>query len=280
MIGIYHSKDLDGLCSGAIILLANPACKMIGWDYGEPIPEIDGTEEVVMADISFPMEEMLRLTKLLGSKLTIIDHHKRFIDAYMDATEDFEVSAICNLDTTKSACELCYEYFFPGVLTPEWIVLLSKWDTWSDHGTISWNEHISPFQYGMRSLVTTIHDFFDIKCSQEEIIEKGKAILTYIEAANKHNCTRNSFEILFKGYRTICINAPEVNSDTLKSVYDEEKHDLILGFNYTGKFWKISLRSLKPIDCSLIASQYPGGGGHFAAAGFEVDDINQIIKQQ
>lgn len=279
MIGIYHSKDLDGLCSGAIILLANPACKMIGWDYGQPIPEIDGTEEVIMADISFPMEEMLRITSLLGSELTIIDHHKRFIDAYMDATEDLSPSAICNLDTTKSACELTWEYFFPSKPTPEWIILLSKYDTWTGAGTDEWDLTILPFQYGMRSLIKTIYDFSEDLPSIDEVIEKGNAILTYVATTDKYNLTHSGFEILFKGYRTLCVNVPGISTDTFKSMYDEEKHDLMMGFNYTGKSWKVSLRSTKPIDCSLLASEYPGGGGHFAASGFEVADINEIIKQ-
>ncbi len=279
MIGIYHSKDLDGLCSGAIILLANPACKMIGWDYGQPIPEIDGTEEVVMADISFPMEEMLRLTNLLGEKLTIIDHHKRFIDSYLAATEDLEITAICNLETTKSACELAWEHFFPGTPTPEWIILLSKYDIWKGAGTDEWDLVISPFQYGMRSLIKTIYDFSKELPSIDAIIEKGNAILTYVVTTDNYNLTHSGFEILFKGYRTLCVNVPGVSTDTFKSVYNPEKHDLMMGFNYTGKFWKVSLRSVKPIDCSLLASEYPGGGGHFAAAGFEVADINEIIKQ-
>ncbi len=36
MIGIYHSADLDGFTSGAIIKRKYPNAKMIGYDYGNP----------------------------------------------------------------------------------------------------------------------------------------------------------------------------------------------------------------------------------------------------
>jgi nanoRNase/pAp phosphatase (c-di-AMP/oligoRNAs hydrolase) len=279
MIGIYHSKDLDGLCSGAIIRKAYPDAKMIGWDYGQPLPVIDGTEDVIMADISFPMPEMLRITKLLGSRLTIIDHHLRFINEYILNTAFVEERAICNLDTSKSACELTWEHFFLPLATPEWITLLGKWDTWRSAALPEWDELVKPFQYGMRSLITKIEDFEDYLGEVEEVTEKGRLVINYVETNDAYTCQHNAFEINFKGYRAICINLPGISTDTFKSVYNEQKHDIMLGFSYTGKFWKVSMRSIKAIDVSLLASEYKNGGGHFHAAGFEVANINEIIKQ-
>ena len=34
----YHSADLDGQCSGAIVKLARPDCELVGIDYGDPFP--------------------------------------------------------------------------------------------------------------------------------------------------------------------------------------------------------------------------------------------------
>ena len=280
MIGIYHSRDLDGLCSGAIIRLAYPNCKMIGWDYGQPYPIIDGTEIVIMADISFSIEEMMRITKLLGNRLTIIDHHQRFINDYLNATLFIPGSetAICNLNSSKAACELTWEHFFPKTPTPEWITLLGKWDTWRVANLPEWKEIIVPFQYGMRSLISKIEDFENYLGEIEEVITRGKLVINYVETADAYTCQHNAFEILFKGYRTICINLPGISIDTFKSVYNEEKHDLMMGFSFTGKFWRVSLRSIKDIDVSLLASKYKSGGGHYKAAGFEIADINEIIK--
>lgn len=35
MYCFYHSKDLDGKCSGAIVKYKFPDCNMIGIDYGD-----------------------------------------------------------------------------------------------------------------------------------------------------------------------------------------------------------------------------------------------------
>jgi len=279
MLGVHHSKDLDGLCSGAIIKEKYPDATMIGWDYGQPYPLIDGTEEVIMTDISFPIPEMIRITKLLGDNLTIIDHHQRFINEFTEALIEIDEEPICILDSSKSACELTFEYLFPDKPTPEWITLLGDYDTWRSSKLSNWKEKIVPFQYAMRSIISTIDDFSLPIGTVPEVIEKGKYITKYVEETDSYTCKHYSFETTFKGYRAICLNVPGISSDTFKSIYDERKHDIIIGFCYTGKFWKVSLRSIKAIDVSLLASQYTGGGGHFHAAGFEVQDIDEIIKK-
>ena len=70
MICIYHSRDLDGWMSAAIVKLWNPKVELIGWDYGQPIPDIS-FKEVIMVDISFPKEVMVDNK----NRLTWIDHH-------------------------------------------------------------------------------------------------------------------------------------------------------------------------------------------------------------
>jgi hypothetical protein len=48
----YHSADLDGHCSGAIIKQKYPDCEMIGINYGETIDysRIETGETVFMVD--------------------------------------------------------------------------------------------------------------------------------------------------------------------------------------------------------------------------------------
>jgi hypothetical protein len=38
MICFYHSADLDGHCSGAIIKKVHPECELIGINYGDEFP--------------------------------------------------------------------------------------------------------------------------------------------------------------------------------------------------------------------------------------------------
>src|ERR1043166_3724895 len=69
----YHSKDLDGYTSGAIVRKAHPDCELIGWDYGNPIPELGKGNQIVIIDICFPMKDMLRIAE--ENKVIWIDHH-------------------------------------------------------------------------------------------------------------------------------------------------------------------------------------------------------------
>jgi nanoRNase/pAp phosphatase (c-di-AMP/oligoRNAs hydrolase) len=82
---------------------------------------------------------------------------------------------------------------------------------------------------------------------------------------------------VYGGLRAICLNTRAFSSNTLKSVYNPDKHDVMIGFEYTGTKWSISLRSDNDIDVSVIA-KVRGGGGHTKAAGFEVNNFEDIFK--
>lgn len=278
MICIYHNKDLDGLCSAAIVRRAFPECELFGWDHGDPIPDLSGQDEIIMVDISFPLTKMLELATVYGSRLTVIDHHKSFIDKFIPAIEHIKDPPICNLQVGLGACELTYEYFF-DLEIPEWIALLGKFDTWREFDTWEWKNRILPFQYAMRARVQTPMDLFEIDKSIKTIIEEGISILRYVKTNESFLMSKYAFTCEFEGLTALCLNMPNTNLLTFKSIYDNTKHDLVLAFNYTGSFWKISIATdNESLDCSAIASKY-GGGGHAQAAGFEVKDINKLIKK-
>ena len=63
----YHSTDLDGHCSGAIVKYRYPECEMIGINYGQEFPwdSIQPDEQVFMVDFTLqPFEGMERLNNL------------------------------------------------------------------------------------------------------------------------------------------------------------------------------------------------------------------------
>jgi nanoRNase/pAp phosphatase (c-di-AMP/oligoRNAs hydrolase) len=66
------------------------------------------------------------------------------------------------------------------------------------------------------------------------------------------------------------------SSETCRSIYNPDKHDIMIGFILIGNKWSVSLRSAKEeVDVSLIAKR-KGGGGHKGAAGFEVKTFEEI----
>jgi len=113
---IYHNKDNDGYCSGTIAYMAlinqGRHVDLLGWNYGDDVPKLDPTayDHVYMVDITFPLSNLRELNSRFGKRLTIIDHHKSFIDAVMeDEFDELECELILNDDS--AACELTWHYF-------------------------------------------------------------------------------------------------------------------------------------------------------------------------
>lgn len=293
MICVYHNKDLDGYCSGAIVKRAFPGCKLIGYDYGQPFPweEFNSVTPVIMIDVSLPMQDMEKLGKLCGWKLTWVDHHISAINDYKQFIGEGESFCHAVLENGISACEGGWKLLFPNEEMPTAVKLLGEYDTWRNQDKERWDNAIMPFQYGMRMTCSSPETFQQQLFSKEQdigilyadafcskIIEQGQLILSYQKTQNEIAC-RYSFELEFDGLRAICLNNGGANSQVFASVYDENKHDLMIPFVFTGKHWTFSLYTTKEeIDCSVLAKTR-GGGGHKKAAGFKLDSLPENFKK-
>lgn len=267
MILIYHSKDLDGYCSGAIMKKKYPKGTLFGYDYGEPFPwDLVSGEDVIMADVSLPMNEMVQLNELASSFIWI-DHHKSAIQDY----EALENKFLAYLDSSLSACELTWMYLFGDPL-PYSVLLLGRYDTWRQ-AEGDWELTLA-FQYGMRSVCNSAETFPQELLRDGKItsyIDVGRAVLDYQKRQNEIIC-KSAFVMDFEGYKAICVNTTNFNSQTFESVYSPLEYDLMMPFAFDGTSWKYSIYTTKPIDCSILAKKY-GGGGHAKAAGFKTDKM-------
>lgn len=286
MICIYHSRDLDGFTSGAIVKRAYPDAKLIGFDYGQnlPIEEIPEGEPIIMIDVSLPMGDMLQLAAHSKSKLTWIDHHISAINDYKNFIGNTPGFLIAVLKDGVAACELGWEYLFPNENIPAAVTLLGKYDTWRNHDQGEWNEMILPFQYGMQLICNSPKTFpyyvFDGYPGIMDVIKNGKTIIAYQNTQNELLCKRAAFECNFENYKVICLNMGGASSQAFQSVYDESKHDIMMPFFFNGKKWIYSLYTTKEdIDCSFIAKKM-GGGGHKKAAGFESEEFILFTNKQ
>jgi len=275
----YHSADLDGHCSGAIIKHAYPDCEMFGINYGDKFPwnRIVKDEKVFMVDFTLqPFEDMEKLNNIC--KLHWIDHHKTALDEAHK--RGFLASGGQLLAIDKAGCELTWEYVHSKyALTPDVIYLLGRYDVW-DHSS----PYVLPFQYGMRNIKNTLpdnqalwHDLFDNNPTlYNKIMKNGKLLIEYEETQNEKFCNRYAFETELNGLKAICANKGLANSKLFNSVYDPEKHDLMITFvrlRLPANKWTVSLYSTKEnIDCGKIAKSF-GGGGHKGAAGFQCEEL-------
>lgn len=256
---------------------------LLPYNYGKEIPDVNKYDKVFVVDVSFGDRTSLLFDewKDKGIDVTWIDHHKTVIEA----VKDYNVKGKRRIGT--AACELTWEYLFDDIETPDVVELLSAYDVW-DHDRFEWSD-VMAFQYGMRGycgldvdmaakVMDGDHDFI------YDMIRNGEAILEYIVEKNRGEMDMFSFEADVFGYKAICMNTTEFNSTTFESMYDPRKHDLMMPFCWNGRFFRCSFYTTKKeVDVSALARKAnPGGGGHKAAAGFQlsVEDMMGFLKER
>lgn len=317
---IYHSIDLDGWMSAAIVKYrfntnereavfteGNTTYSekrvnqitFIGFNYGDPIPDLSEYDRVIMCDISFPKEEMTKL--YIGTKDIIwIDHH---ISAIKDnVTFNIEKGGFYPTnyngirDIDFAACELTWKYFFPNEPMPEIVRLLGRYDCFG-HKDTDEEQKVLEFQYGARSLISNYEEAYsyllkslnplsEFSCIENDIYNNGKKIYKYLCTEAKQSY-KNGFEIKLKepwgtegAYirKFICINKERFNPINFGIDYHVDGYDGCACFHIdtNGIFCFSLYNDNGQVDCSQIAKLY-GGGGHKGAAGFQVD-IKELIK--
>lgn len=282
----YHSADLDGHCSGAIVKYHNPSVELIPINYGDPFPwdTIGKNEIVYMVDFSLqPFNQMAKLNDLC--QLVWIDHHESAISDYHDYDGAIEGRRAVN----KAACQICWEYM-SGEPVPEAIRLLSKYDIWQLK-----DPKVLPFQYGCRlrhtdpredlNLSWWVSIFKDNKLCNS-IRHDGLMILQYEEATNRKYLEAYGHAVswtvdlpatplLGKGRMYLhcyAVNKGLTSSKLFDSLPDKDRYDVWITYcqRPDGRY-TVSLYS-EQTDVSIIAHAM-GGGGHKGASGFQCDKL-------
>lgn len=295
----YHSADLDGHCSGAIVKHFRPEAILNPINYGDAFPwdGIAPDDTVFMVDFCLqPERDMERLNSLVGSGLIWIDHHKTALDVMR------KCNPIAGFQTVGMAgCELTWGWFSKNPM-PLAVKLLGRYDVWdhSDPRTLA-------FQYRMRmedldplkgdgamekweALFAQDHELMVAAFDDDlvDLIHEGKRLMEYEEQQNVKYCRAYAFETMLviteaNGTKTpfmaICLNRGMTNSKVFDSVYDQQKHHIMITFcrlpphKQTKGGWTVSLYSTRDdVDCGAIAKTF-GGGGHKGAAGFQCDTL-------
>ncbi len=291
-LGFYHSKDMDGYLSGAVLKYKYPDIELRGWDYKDEVPSfetMDGFDEIILIDVTFPFDILQELgTK---TKLTVIDHHTSFkkqVDNHLQIGHDVVTDNLKYItfeyiyDEKLSACELGFKYYFGYI--PPIIELVGKYDTWRANGTSEWETVVLPMKYYLYGKVNKPDDvknyWFDKYSGDivDSMLEIGESIMEYERKMDESKTNSYAFEREAYGLRALCINTNFMSSETMITKFDSSKHDIMIGFAYNGNNWGISLRSIEGgADVSQIARER-GGGGHKGAAGFQVDNFEDIFK--
>lgn len=230
--GIYHSRDLDGITSGALqkMFLGIPFTDLIGHDYGQKLDlRKFKNKDVVMCDVSLEPERMFSLANN-ASSFIFVDHHISKKDELLEYSKEHGIDYVVTSITGQIQCFDFYDaglvfYFSEKLAVCEMMVqlfanpeftqdakrivrCLGQYDTWRNnnekqlHNDEDWKKIVLPLQWGMREHRTPEKVFHVLKGQIDDIyyrvvfdilISKGKSVLNYQEAIDVSNMERNSF---------------------------------------------------------------------------------------
>lgn len=282
MICIYHGIDLDCWCSAAIVKNKYPDCKMVPYDYGQPVPELEEGEDLILVDVSFSMDTFRKFLAE-GRTITWLDHHISAIREF-DKELRYEVQGnkkfLFSLDPKKAACEITWEFINPDLDVPRGVHLLGRYDCFGHKGT-SEEFAVLVFQYAARARWNGWKETSEVlRLTREDLVQMHNAGLYIYQSL----CTEakqsyaKGFVIEFDGYRFLAVNKERFNPINFEINYHKDGYDGFASFYFADGHWKFSLYNDNgKVDCSEICKRR-GGGGHAGAAGFVTKNINDYVQ--
>jgi len=269
----FYHDDLDGKLSAAIVYKYDQNCNLISCNHTSK-PRIDliqKDERIYIVDFSFKpevMEEVLKVTE----DVIWIDHHKTALDYKYSR----EIKGLRIIEPNCLAgCELTWIYLYPNVPRPPAVLYVGDVDKWA----WQYKEITDYFIEGLKVHITTagsetweilLKDNQDSIKLTDEILMKGRLFIDYRNHLCENYYVRHGYETMFEGYKCCACGFTAYGSKLFGDRAD--KYDMMIGHEWIGDKWVVSLFSTKNIDVSVIAKKY-GGGGHLSAAGFSCADL-------
>jgi oligoribonuclease NrnB/cAMP/cGMP phosphodiesterase (DHH superfamily) len=221
-------------------------------------------KRVVCFDFSFS-RELTEKIHTVAKSFQVIDHHGSAKDKLGDLP-------YCHFDLSKSGAMLAWEACFPGERPPRMLIYVQDQDLWQ------WKEPCA------KEICTYINaapfSFYEWNKIYEELeeprgfSEASDAGHWMIKARDNicHNIARLSEEWSILGNIIVAVNCPSnLRTFVCDILRTQGEYGFVAAYGIDGGDVTWSLRSLADgQDVSEIATQFPGGGGHKAAAGFTV----------
>lgn len=282
----YYHNDLDGITSGASVLIAYPDAKMIPINYGDTWYAAEVADNrVFVVDFSFP--EMLKL-QAACAELIWCDHHKTVYDTQKKAWNNPKIGGYRSLD--YAGCMLTYAFLNdikledlenPDIRNalPAVVRYISTYDLWKHTP----GDEVDAF-CATAFVKLTAPDSEDFCCFFEGsdgreldyiemYAETGYVLIESAMNRVKHLANREEpvdIKTPIGKIKLLFVNATSDVSrlgDYINSVLG---CDIAAIYEIIGENCKVSLRS-KTCNIDQIAVIF-GGGGHPHAAGFVTDD--------
>lgn len=290
---ISHSADWDGLMSATILYYElnkdivkedSITIKLFNYNDDEKliIDNIKNSDLVYISDISLSDKTM----KEFEDKIIYIDHHTKTINHLLEFCNF--AGGIHNIDGTKSAARLCYEYFHgKDCEIPECINYISEYDI---SGGINKPEEVSLYQLGLKTLpfnINTCSKLLHEIISTENVIQKGITATDFINNNLNINILKQTWNVVINGYKGKALLTDWSNTLHIKDLLMFPDISFVLCINILNNsdknHYSVSIR-VNPnsnFNAAEFASrfEYNGrkGGGHPKAAGCVITE-EQFLK--
>lgn len=276
---IYHRVDWDGYTSGAVALKAMPNADILGWNYGDPLPDVSAYKTVILVDLTISDKNDYTWMHENANKLIWIDHHSNAISKITNTNiKGIRQDGI-------GACVLTWNYFFAGQELPPHVALIGTFDVFRKDGKFAtwpnaWSYQLALNQYGP---ATTKKDADKrVNLALRYIDEPPQITFKRIKIgegleekrSQEEVKTFNNAQFVKHNGITICkLIADGQPAMLIKTNSDNHTADLFVirsvePLQSDQTKYKISLRvpERSNVDASKIARQF-GGNGHEKAAG-------------
>lgn len=259
---IYHANCPDGFgAAWAAWKKFGAKAKYIPQEHHAPPPEGLKEADVYLLDFCFSKQVTDKILQIANS-LTIIDHHVTARDV-VESTKNHSFAI------ENSGAVLSWKYFHSGRKVPKLLLHAEDVDIWK-FKLKNTREVISALPiYRMDFKIwNKLASDLEKPKTASKIIDQGKAILNFKNRIIAEMAD-GAEQVEFEGYKTLITNSPTTIHSELGNALVKKMPPLGIVYRIKGDQMKVSLRSDGTVDVAKIAQKY-GGGGHKAAAGFQI----------
>lgn len=276
---IYHSRDWDGFTSAAVAKLARPNAKLLGWNYGDQLPDISEYDEVILVDLTISKSGDYSWMIDNAKKIIWIDHHESAINEVRSQGANFKADE-CHVGI--GACVTAWLYFFPNIMMPLHVQLCGVYDVFDKSNTITSFTDAWYYQLYLNRNYQLNYETSDnmVCCASSLMTRTFVEMITCLDCGamcedERYNEETEVFksleESMYESFKVAKLIADGQPAMLIKSHSDNHTHDVFLIRSTelcTDTQYKVSIRVPENSDfnATLFAKKF-GGGGHQKASG-------------
>ena len=219
--------------------------------------------EVYLLDVCASLPTLLKL-RMMSRKVVVVDHHATSASTAAHASEHL-------FDVKHSGAVLAWQYFHPRKKVPALLRYLEDGDLWrfklpQAHALLSYI-YSRPFAFKEYDALTKR---MESARERKRYLLLGKALAEYDATLVGEEAGKAEL-VQFGKHKALAVNssAKRHHSEVAHALW-KKRPPLSIVWRIERGAIQVSLRSDGTVDVGKLAGQFPGGGGHKAAAGFSV----------